>query len=64
MNHPPDQAPRQGRDGPGPTRGRSKSMHEGVPVWYDCCSCEAEPYWAALAGGPDTPREPHPEEPE
>jgi len=22
-----------------------KSMHEGVPVWYDCCSCEAEPYW-------------------
>jgi hypothetical protein len=21
------------------------SMHENVPVWYDCCSCEAEPYW-------------------
>lgn len=21
------------------------SMHEDVPVWYDCCSCEAEPYW-------------------
>jgi hypothetical protein len=21
------------------------SMHEGIPVWYDCCSCEAEPYW-------------------
>ncbi len=25
--------------------GRSKSMHEGVPDWYDCCSCEMEPYW-------------------
>jgi len=24
---------------------KSKSMHDGVPVWYDCCSCEAEPYW-------------------
>jgi hypothetical protein len=23
----------------------SKSMHDGVEVWYDCCSCEAEPYW-------------------
>ncbi len=21
------------------------SMHDGIPVWYDCCSCEAEPYW-------------------
>ncbi|MCW8956635.1 MAG: hypothetical protein OQL09_07110 [Gammaproteobacteria bacterium] len=21
------------------------SMHEDVPVWYDCCSCEVEPYW-------------------
>lgn len=20
-------------------------MHTNVPVWYDCCSCEAEPYW-------------------
>lgn len=25
--------------------GRTKSMHEGVPDWYDCCSCEMEPYW-------------------
>lgn len=25
------------------------SMHEDVPVWADCCSCEAEPYWQALA---------------
>ena len=27
---------------------RSKSMHDGVPVWCDCCSCEAEPYWVAV----------------
>ena len=26
------------------------SMHEGVTVWCDCCSCEAEPYWADVAG--------------
>ncbi len=26
--------------------GQSISMHDGIPVWYDCCSCEAEPYWA------------------
>lgn len=25
------------------------NMHDGIPVWYDCCSCEAEPYWAAAA---------------
>lgn len=25
------------------------SMHEGIGVWADCCSCEAEPRWAALA---------------
>lgn len=23
----------------------SLSMHDGVEVWCDCCSCEAEPYW-------------------
>lgn len=21
------------------------SMHENIPDWYDCCTCEAEPYW-------------------
>jgi hypothetical protein len=26
---------------------KSLSMHEGVEVWEDCCSCEAEPYWLA-----------------
>lgn len=25
------------------------SMHEGIAVWADCCSCEAEPRWAELA---------------
>lgn len=25
------------------------NMHEGIAVWCDCCSCEAEPYWAAVA---------------
>jgi hypothetical protein len=30
-------------------------MHEGIAVWCDCCSCEAEPYWveAAAAMGID-----------
>lgn len=23
----------------------TKSMHNGVEAWCDCCSCEAEPYW-------------------
>lgn len=23
----------------------TQSMHDGVEVWCDCCSCEAEPYW-------------------
>lgn len=29
--------------------GRSLSQHEGIPVWCDCCPCEAEPYWVAVA---------------
>jgi hypothetical protein len=36
-------------------------MHEDVPVWYDCCSCEAEPYWVEQLGEPpggDLPGEP------
>ena len=31
---------------------KSLSMHEDVPVWYDCCSCEAEPYWLEQLGEP------------
>ncbi|HMA11282.1 MAG TPA: hypothetical protein VKO83_05305 [Steroidobacteraceae bacterium] len=25
------------------------SMHEGIAVWADCCSCAAEPYWLEVA---------------
>lgn len=25
-----------------------RSMHEDVPTWCDCCSCEAEPRWQAV----------------
>ena len=28
---------------------KSPSMHEGIAVWCDCCSCEAEPYWVEIA---------------
>ncbi|NNJ93788.1 MAG: hypothetical protein HKP57_03485 [Halobacteria archaeon] len=33
--------------------GDSLSMHADVPVWCDCCSCEAEPYWVEALGKPD-----------
>jgi hypothetical protein len=32
---------------------KSKNMHDGVPVWYDCCLCEAEPYWLELVDETD-----------
>lgn len=34
-----------------PTAARRKrlSMHEGIAVWADCCSCAAEPYWLEVA---------------
>jgi len=32
-------------DETGDSSGMSLSMHDGVEVWCDCCSCEAEPYW-------------------
>ena len=31
---------------------KSLSMHEGVAVWCDCCSCEAEPYWIEMMENP------------
>jgi hypothetical protein len=37
---------------PGASR-KKISMHEDVPVWYDCCSCEAEPYWFELTVAKD-----------
>lgn len=47
-----------GTDRPGAGCGagvkRSKSMHDGVPLWHDCCSCEAEPYWTETDEAPDT----------
>ena len=35
----------------------SLSMHSGVPVWCDCCTCEAEPYWVEAFAGEDDPQE-------
>ena len=35
-------------------RKKSISMHDDVPVWYDCCSCEAEPYWEEMMQKPNT----------
>lgn len=32
-----------------PNAGRRISMHEGIAVWCDCCSCHAEPYWLEVA---------------
>ena len=34
-----------GADGPR----KRVSMHGGIASWCDCCSCEAEPYWVAVA---------------
>ena len=46
----PDQ-PAEGRQVPQPvTSHPPRSMHDDVPVWYDCCSCEAEPYWLEAFG--------------
>lgn len=33
------------------------SMHDGVAVWCDCCSCEAEPYWLAVGEDSDSERD-------
>lgn len=30
-------------------RGKSISMHDGVAVSSDCCTCAAEPYWLEVA---------------
>ncbi|MFN3593735.1 MAG: hypothetical protein ACK4TK_03505 [Thiobacillaceae bacterium] len=32
-----------------PAKRRRISMHEGIAVWCDCCSCAAEPYWLEVA---------------
>jgi hypothetical protein len=41
--------------------GDSLSMHADVPVWCDCCSCEAEPYWLEAFGNPRDDEERSPE---
>ena len=43
---------RQATDSP-ESRPASKSMHDAVPVWCDCCSCEAEPYWLEAFACPE-----------
>ena len=35
----------------------SLSMHADVPVWCDCCTCEAEPYWVEAFRDEDTDSE-------
>lgn len=34
---------------PAAERRKRLSMHEGIAVWADCCSCAAEPYWLEVA---------------
>jgi hypothetical protein len=41
---------------PAQAGGQARSMHEDVPYWQDCCSCEAEPYWVEAMAGPDGDR--------
>lgn len=49
----PEQPANSGAESPGPLadkkQRKSLSMHDGIAVWCDCCSCEMEPYWAAVA---------------
>lgn len=41
MNGSPDDPDRKKR--------KRANMHDGIAAWCDCCSCEAEPYWVAVA---------------
>jgi hypothetical protein len=49
----PQQSMKSGAVSPGSSvekqQRKSLSMHDGIAVWCDCCSCEMEPYWAAVA---------------
>ena len=40
---------RQASAAPVKPRKKRLSMHEGIAVWADCCSCAAEPYWLEVA---------------
>lgn len=35
-------------DEQGRPKKKRANMHEGIAVWCDCCSCEAEPYWVEV----------------
>lgn len=51
MSQPRQRAREPETKGEAPQKRRtSLSMHEGKAIWCDCCSCEAEERWAALAG--------------
>jgi len=62
MNACPDDEDKMREEGGEPPsrakEGRVVSMHEGVPIWHDSCSCEAEPYWCeAMGEGEGRPQE-------
>ncbi len=44
-NFPVDETPEPSA----PAKKKRINMHDGIAVWCDCCSCEAEPYWMELA---------------
>jgi hypothetical protein len=46
---PPDNSPGSSATPAVLNRPRQTSMHDGIAVWCDCCSCEAEPYWQEVA---------------
>lgn len=46
---PRDDTATTGTAHPAATRRKRLSMHEGIAVWADCCSCAAEPYWLEVA---------------
>lgn len=50
MTHPPgDRTASHAHDAPPKKGPMTKSMHDGIAVWCDCCSCEAEPRWVEVA---------------
>lgn len=41
--------PESARQEATPAKRERISMHAGIAVWCDCCSCAAEPYWLEVA---------------
>lgn len=55
MSNPTEAEPQKMAQQTQPAEGganKSLSMHADIPVWYDCCSCEAEPYWLEAMAAP------------